>query len=147
MIYLSKPKRKNTEIISISSNTLKIACHPAGKPPQDAKARSILTKSSRDSTGDVAEAASEGGHTGSERIISAVVTQWYGHVDPRKFNAAEIAKHSLDRERRSFPSFSFFFLLQHVHVMSKSKYPRLRNESGSTMLPRIIYDLLFRPLP
>ncbi|EFN69885.1 hypothetical protein EAG_10847 [Camponotus floridanus] len=63
-------------------DTLKIACHPAGKPPQDTKARSILTKSSRVSAGD-AEAAFEGVHTGSERIISAVATQWYGHVDPR----------------------------------------------------------------
>lgn len=39
----------------------------------------------QDSNGDVAETASErGGHTGSERIISAIATQWHGHVDPQE---------------------------------------------------------------
>lgn len=135
---------KNIEIISTSS-TLKIACHPAGKSPQDTSARSSLTKRRgtrlamlrkrplKGATPDQNESLVPSRHNGT-------VTWTPGSLTRRRLRSARWT----EKDAASLRS-PFFFLLQRVHVMSKSKYPRLRNESGSTMLPGIIYDLLFRP--
>lgn len=80
-IAISTTSAKNTKFIS-AGGTREIA-RPKVTPGRWCAFHPNGT--SRDSSaGDVAEVACEGGHTGSERIISADATQWCGHVDPQE---------------------------------------------------------------